>query len=122
MKKEEKQGKMNFSFTYKKEEMGILGYGSKEIYLFDSFLRDKLGASSLDTEPIFAKKDKLTKVGCPFCNEGFLKLDSIKPNYSGGPGRTPRTLHHSGNSYRFICSNEQCRAIFYGSIKWLYID
>ena len=117
----EKQGKMDFPYLYDVKEMGIPGYGGKEIYLFDSFLRDKLGASQLDADPIFRKKDP-TQVGCPFCKTGFLKLEMVKPNYSGAPGRVPRELYHSGNSYRYICSNDNCKAIFYGNYRWLYID
>jgi len=117
----EKQEKMEFPYIYERKEMGIPGYGSKEIYLFSSFLTQKLGASQLDADPIFRKKEP-TKIGCPFCKTGFLKLESVEPNYSGGPGPVPRELKHSGNSYCYICSNGECKAIFYGSIRWLYID
>lgn len=121
MPKKDKQREMDLSYTYSVKEMGIL-IGEKIVHLFDSFIREKLGGSIFDAQAIFEKKDSITKVGCPFCKEGFLKLEKVEPDYSGGPHAVPMTLHHVGNKYEYSCSNSNCPARFYGTHTWMYID
>jgi len=121
MKKSE-QIEMNFpdkTDTYDVKEMGMLFYPNS-IYLYNSFIRDKLNPGTLDTE--LRKEGEITNIGCPFCKNGFLKLITVKPRYSGGLGRVARTQHHTGNWYEYVCSNPDCSGKFSGEYTWMWID
>lgn len=120
----EKQAAMEFTHTYKVEKMGVIMSSNMPhiIFLFSSFLNDKLKASLLDADPVFRKNDGLTRVGCPFCKKGVLKIKTVKPEYSGGLARMPSTLKHTGNHYEYICSNQECDGMFVGSHTWIHID
>ena len=111
VEKQANQEPLNF---YLEKEMGKV-LGSKTMALKQSFLRDVL-------LPQTERKDEVTKVGCPFCKEGSLKLESKKPKYSGSPRPTPTTLHHVGNDYEFSCTNLSCSGKFLGTNTWMYID
>ena len=109
---------MDPGHNYPVEEMGIL-MGPHQIFLFESFLGKVLGAGHFSYLP---EEKTLTKVGCPFCKEGFLKIVDVKSTYSGGPGRAPAIMHHTGNEYNFQCSNPSCDGKFFGTYTWMYID
>ena len=114
---EEKQAKMDFTHTYPIERMGVLLRPHKMIHLFELFIREKMGASSLDE---FSPEKVITEVGCPFCKKGLLKLTGIEPKYSGGiPPPMPR---HVGNFYKYDCSNQKYGGKFFGTYTWMYID
>lgn len=119
-KKEGKQTEMEFPYVYDIKEMGVVVY-EKLVHLFDSFLRDKLGASMLDARSFFQKSEP-TKVGCPFCKKGFLRLENVQPEYSGGPHPVPMNMRHVGNKYEYGCSNSECGARFFGTYTWMHID
>jgi len=115
----EKQGKMDFPYTYSVKEMGTL-MSPHTIFLFGSFIQEKLKGSMLDA--VSFDEEKITKVGCPFCKDGFLKLVKVEPQYSGGPRRVPSVMHHVGNRYEYVCSNPKCDGRFVGTYTWMYID
>lgn len=122
MPKKGKQAGTEITHTYEVKEMGVL-MGERAIFLFDSFIQEKLGRGSrLDVQFVSREKDKTTKVGCPFCKKGLLKLDGVVPRYSGGPGSTPMIMHHVGNRYEYSCSSAGCGARFSGTYTWMYID
>lgn len=121
---EGKQAKMEFPYTYLVEEMGsIVAPGSLPhfIYLSRSFLEKKLRAFRHDRMPIREGK-AITKIGCPFCNNGFLKLTKVEPKYSGGMSLIPDRMERVGNEYEYICSNDECDARFIGTYQWAWID
>jgi len=120
MEEKGKQKEMEFTYTYPVKEMGI-EIASHTIHLFESFIREKLSGGRLDAEPVF-QEERITKVGCPFCQKGFLKISKVTPQYSGGPSPVPMTMHHVGNRYEYICSNPECDAKFMGTYTWMYID
>lgn len=116
------QGEMNLPCTHSVGEMGIL-ISPHTIYLHRLFLRDKL------QPPIFGvglgwHQQEITNIGCPFCREGFLKLEEVNPAYSGGPhpDPVPSSMHHIGNRCKYICSNDECDGIFVGIYQWMWID
>ena len=115
----EGQVKMDFTYTYKVEEMGTL-LSPNTIFLFESFIRDKLKGNMLDIDSL--GEEKTTKVGCPFCKDGLLKLVKVEPKYSGGPRRVLSVMHHVGNKYEYICSNPDCAGKFVGTYTWTHID
>jgi hypothetical protein len=90
--------------------------GKKFVYFYASFLRDYLHAGQLDaTDDMFIKSYDII---CPYC-KSVIKLVSIKPDYSGGMGRVPLTLRHTGNNYDYEC---KCGATFHGHYQWMWID
>ncbi len=114
------QREMKFAYTYDVKEMGKLT-SPNSIYLYNSFIRDKLNPGILNTEP--KKEGEITNIGCPFCKNGFLKLSTVKPKYSGGlRGGVAHTLHHTGNWYEYVCSNPNCNGRFAGEYTWMWID
>lgn len=106
---------------YPIKTMGTLS-GEKMIFLHSSFLKDKMGARQLDAAPIMPELRLVRKIRCPFCKQGILEVVEIKPLYSGGRSMLPGTMHHSGNEYKFKCSNPDCSGKFFGQYKWLWID
>jgi len=113
---------MEFIYIYPVEEMGNL-ISPETISLSESFLRDKLRVSPHDVSPSYLSEEKkLTKVGCPFCKEGALKLMKIEPEYSGGMREAPAVKHRVGNRYEYGCSNPACNAEFFGTYTWRLID
>ncbi len=100
------QREMNFTYTYKVEEMGTLVPQTCTILLGYSFIQEKLIGK---------------RVGCPFCNVGSLVLVNQDPIYSGGP-RPSGAMHHVGDSYEYACSNPQCEGRFTGTTRWMWID
>jgi hypothetical protein len=102
------------------EEMGIR-MGDKQLFLYDSFLSKKL---NLGTFVDFFNLPAQTNIKCPFCKDGILILTTVEPNYSGGrPSIVPYAkLHHVGNSYNFKCSDNKCKALFFGNYTWMHID
>jgi len=81
-----KQGKLDFTYTYEAKDMGTL-LSPHAIYLFESFIRKQLEGSRLDATPF--NEEKTTKVGCPFCKNGFLILVKVEPEYKCGVYETP---------------------------------
>ena len=117
---QEEQLSMALPYRYQPGQMGsFMGSDAHALYLFESFIRDKLQMGSrLDAREI----GKVTSINCPFCETGFLKLIKVDPKYSGGASPLPATQHYVGNSYEFLCSNEECDCRFFGSCTWLHID
>ena len=96
------------------EKMGRLIY-DKTIILKESFLTDVLMAASLQV-------GKATNVVCPFCQKGFLKLNQMEPIYSGGVHPRPAIKEHTGDTYEFICTGEDCKGKFEGTYIFKNID
>ena len=121
MAKNDKQLKMEFTYTYPIKKMGTL-IDPYTVSLFESFMEEKLNVGRFDVlSP--SEKSKFTKVACPFCKKGFLKLLSVEPRYSGGPRPMPAALYHTANHYEFVCSNNpECKGRFIGTYTWMYID
>jgi hypothetical protein len=65
---------------------------------------------------------QVSKVQCPFCNEGYLKLVKIEPRHSGGLRGNFGTQEHVGNDYRYGCTDENCGATFFYSCTWCHLD
>jgi hypothetical protein len=118
---------------YKLEEMGrtpFFKYPYKVI-LYDIFLQEKIetGELTCSTGIIFPKK-KITRVGCPFCEIGLLRLISAVPQYRAGIdpwGYFDSFLNqvfnkdffiHISDDLKYICSNQDCQGTFYGTIHW----
>lgn len=121
---EEKQTEMELPYTYPVEEMGFLPVPQSLPHLVSlsrSFLSEKLKASRFNRMPIREEKT-MTKIGCPFCNNGSLKLVKVEPQYSGGMSPTPASMQHVGNGYEYVCSNDECDARFIGTFQWAWID
>lgn len=119
---EEKQLEMDLEkYRYSAEKMGIT-IAHHTIFLFDSLIQKKLRPCSLEIFPTLSEKEKITNIGCPFCEKGFLKLSKIEPKYSGGLGRVSSTQYHVGNNYEWVCSNPECDGKFLGDHTWMYID
>src|SRR3989344_5577610 len=108
---QEKQAEMSFAYTFSIEEMGIL-IPPTTINLSRKFLQDELGVMRFDAHPGWKEEGKVTHVGCPFCKQGFLKLEKVEPQYSGGMNPFPRTKKHVANEYEYICSNDKCNGRF----------
>ncbi len=99
-------------YLLKPGEMGRLGVG-KSIFLSEEVLRNYLRVRPSDAEKDIGK---MTKVLCPFCEKGVLKLVSVVPEYSIS---LPQ-MYHVGNSYTYECSKE-CGGIFSGSFNNIWI-
>lgn len=118
---EREQIAIDFKERYNVEQMGRL-ISPNTIYLFESFMEEKLRVSGGLLASLLSEEEKTTDVGCPFCQEGFLKLTKVKPQYSGGLSKVPTTKHHVGNEYEYVCSNPKCDGRFVGSYTWMHID
>lgn len=101
------------------EEMGV-EIGKKHIFLWNGFMPKSLQVCQLDAT--FFKEAKLTNVTCPYCKKGLLRLEEVKPVYSGGMHPVPPIMRHTGNEYSYICSNQECNAHFFGHYQWMWID
>lgn len=106
---EGRQIEMEFPYTYPVEEMGIK-IAPNTIYLFESFMRDKLKVSIFDGSPDWKKET--TNIGCPLCNKGFLKLVSAYHEHDSM--RSPPVV----TQYEYTCSNDECDGTFSGSYRW----
>ena len=120
-KEKAEQAEMEFPHRYSVKEMGTL-IQEKTILLFGPFIGKELKGSLLDAEPILQKEGEVTKVRCPFCESGYLKLKEVKTEYGGGLERVPSVKYHVGNEYEYICSNSNCDGKFIGSCTWIHID
>lgn len=65
---------------------------------------------------------EVTKVQCPFCNQGCLKLAHIEPLHSGGLRGNFGHQHYVGNDYYYTCTEEHCGATFCYHNQWKHID
>lgn len=117
---EGKQLEIEFKERHTVEQMGRL-ISPNTIYLFESFMRKKLRLWGL-LDTTLSDEEKTTEVSCPFCQQGFLKLNKVKPEYNGGPGSAPTVKHHVGNRYEYLCSNPKCDGKFLGDYTWMHID
>lgn len=61
---------------------------------------------------------QILNVSCPFCDEGRLQGESVKPKYEGGPGSRPSTQSHVGDGYVLTCT--KCDASFHGTHQWMW--
>jgi len=97
------------------EQMG------RQIYPFfielkEEFLKNKLGASSIDK--LLGQEEK-TDVCCPLplCGTGVLEKRRVEPIYSRA-----RKRHHTGNFYQYVCTNTKCKARFEGIYSWSNVE
>ena len=119
----ERQQEMEFSYRYPVEEMGYLPVPQNLphfVSLRPEFLREKLQAHMLFGRIPVKEEDRITKVVCPFCQKGFLKLVAIKPVLDGGPGNILIEKKHVGNTYTYVCTNDRCDGRFFGEDRWMW--
>ena len=104
---------------YPPGNMGILLIPHKMISLHESFIQEVLrkGKRLEETNPVFREEEIMTQVGCPFCERGVLKLESIKEILSPESKLAPIGTH-IGNHYKYGCSNPDCEAKFIGDYTW----
>ncbi len=103
---------MSVVYATKPGRMGMVT-GERSIKLSSDFLRDSLWVKLSDSE---ADIGKLTKVLCPFCEKGVLRLVNLSPDYQ----MSFPQMYHTGNSYVYECS-EECGGVFTGSYSNVWI-
>jgi len=116
---DDKEERVEYPLRVEPKEMGVVS--GKEIFLTNSFLRDKLRAGFTDAGVIQKGNRRLTHIGCPFCRKGILELIKVEPIYGGGLGNPPRRKEHIGNHYEYKCLAD-CGAYFSGDRRWDSVD
>jgi len=110
-----KQTELPFNQNPSLEEMGQILQGRK-VLLHQSFLSDRLSAGAVDTERVGEVED----IKCPLCHKGHLKLTKVSPKFQ--ESRSALKSYHTGNDYKYCCTNPNCSAVFVGSYTWQFID
>lgn len=143
----EKQKEMDFPLIFTDEEWGKRKLSKEELdkektprEFYDKILQrvkdlfNLNGNSSLNSNHLYIFNQRITehlpvhfegdvsKVQCPFCNKGFLKLTKIEPRHSGGLRGKFGPQYHVGNDCAYICTEEGCDAAFSCKHTWMHVD
>lgn len=86
---------------------------TRHLYIYNREIGEKLP---------HLKVGQASKVMCPFCKKGFLKLVAIEPQHGGGLRGRFGTQKHVGDDYYYGCVEGECRATFCYNITWEHID
>ncbi len=89
--------------------------GEKTISLFLGFLLESLRIKVFGHDQ--NQVGEISRVACPFCKKGRLRLIDIFSLYSDNKTSRPGSVYHIGNEYTYNCSND-CGAIFTGRFTW----
>ncbi len=98
---------------FSKNEMGRVVPDLPLVFLSNDFVKNQLSFFELSQ-----KKSKIPfeiDIQCPFCKNGVLTLNMLKKNIC------ETHVVHTGDSYRFNCSNhKECASMFTYTNTWMH--
>jgi hypothetical protein len=105
------------------EQIGTMlpGTNGHMIFLNDSFASKLISLCGGGLQ-LLRQEGKTTEYECPICHNGRIRVKKLIPDYSGGCRPVPSTMRHVGDTIDCDCTNPECKAIFFGSYTFMYID